>query len=74
MSSNEGLPIEFLSSMAAGKAAATPPKASSAAVEKGAFDHDVDSMYDEEEVPVTRESDYKHKQVRSNPTTHADPG
>jgi hypothetical protein len=69
MSSNDGPRIKFISSMAAGKAVATPPKASSAAVEKGAFDHDVDSIYDEEEVPVARESDFKHKQVRSSPTT-----
>jgi hypothetical protein len=65
MSGNDGPRINFISSMAAGKTAATPSKASSAAVEKGAFDHDVDSIYDEEEVPETRESDFKHKQVRS---------
>lgn len=64
MSDNHGPRIKSLSSMAAGKTAATPQKASSAADEKGAFDHDVDSIYDEEEIPETRESDFKQKQVR----------
>lgn len=69
MSSNDGPRIKFISSVAAGKTAATSPKASSAADEKGAFDHDVDSIYDEEEVPGTRESDFKHKQVSTSTTT-----
>ena len=72
MSSNDGPRIQFISSMAAGKTAATPPpKASSAAIEKGAFDHDVDSIYDEEEIPKTRESDFKHKQVRTSPRPYS---
>jgi hypothetical protein len=70
MSGNDGPRFQFISSMAAGKTAATiPPKASSAADEKGAFGHDVDSIYDEEEIPATRESDFKHKQVSTGPLT-----
>lgn len=61
-SNNDGPRIESLSSMVGGKTPTTPQKASSAAHEKGAFD-DVDSVYDEEEIPATRESDFKHKQV-----------
>lgn len=66
MSSNDGPRIESLSSMVGGRTPTTPQKASSAADEKGAFDHDVDSIYDEEEIPETRESDFKQKQVRLN--------
>jgi hypothetical protein len=64
MSSKDGPRIKFISSVAAGNTAATPPQASSAADEKGAFDNDVDSIYDEEELPTARESDFKRKQVR----------
>jgi len=63
MHSNDGPRINFISSMAAGNTVATPPKDSSAAFEKDAFDHGVDSVYDEEELPATREGDFKHKQV-----------
>lgn len=66
MSSNHGPRTESLSSMVRGKTLTAPPKASSAANEKAAFDNDVDSVYDEEESPKTREGDFKHKQVRQD--------
>lgn len=66
MSRNDGPRIESLSSMVGGKTPTTPQKAGSAADEKGVYDNDIDSVYDEEEIPATRESDFKHKQVRQD--------
>ncbi|QDS72532.1 hypothetical protein FKW77_000308 [Venturia effusa] len=49
--------------MVGGKTPTTSREANLPADEKLAFENHVDSVYDEEEIPATRESDFKHKQI-----------
>ena len=59
MAPKHGGHISFVGREAAGDSAATPR---SSELEKQ-VEHEIDSVYDEEEVIATKESDFKHKQV-----------
>ena len=59
MAANNGGHINFVGQAAADDSAASPK---SPVLEKH-VEHDIDSVYDEEEIIKTKESDFKHKQV-----------
>jgi len=59
MATNDGGHISFVGQAVADDSAASPK---SPVLEKK-IGHDVDSVYDEEEVIPVKESDFKHKQV-----------
>ena len=59
MAEDNGGHINFVGLAAADNSAASPK---SPVLEKH-VGHDIDSIYDEEEVIATKESDFKHKQV-----------
>jgi hypothetical protein len=62
MAANNGGHIKFVGH----EAAVDPPAANnvtSSALKEKEVEHDVDSVYDEEDVMETKDSDFKHKQV-----------
>jgi hypothetical protein len=59
MAADNGAHINFVGLAAADNSAASPIPP----VPEKHVGHDIDSIYDEEEVIATKESDFKHKQV-----------
>lgn len=62
MAANNGGHISFVGKAAAGDHTAAKTTVISPVLEKG-IAHDLDSVYDEEDVLETKSSDFKHKQV-----------